>query len=179
VSEAAGAVPPASEQEDTAPPEWPPPGEVVHRATGRVLPVDPDGRVLLLHGWVPERPDEPFWFTVGGAAEYGESLRDAAARELHEEAGFTASPESLGEPIGESTIEFTWAERLIVQQQTFYAVAVAHAEVSFAGLDVWERDTIDKHGWFTAEELIATGEAGHPDIPELIRAATARVHESR
>jgi 8-oxo-dGTP pyrophosphatase MutT (NUDIX family) len=159
----------------TAPPDWPPPGEVVHRTTARVLPVDPDGRVLLLHGWVPERPQEPFWFTVGGAAEEGESLRAAAARELREEAGIAVNAESLGEPIAANTIEFTWAERLIVQRQTFYAVAVDHAEVSFAGLDVWERDTIDKHGWFTAEELIATGEAGHPDIPRLIRDAAASV----
>jgi 8-oxo-dGTP pyrophosphatase MutT (NUDIX family) len=147
----------------------------VHRTTGRVLPVDPDGRVLLLHGWVPERPAEPFWFTVGGAAEDGESLRDAAARELHEEVGISVDAAVLGEPIAEHTIEFTWAERNVVQQQTFYAVAVDHVEVSFAGLDIWERDTIDKHGWFTAEELIATGEGVHPDIPGLIRAAVARV----
>jgi len=163
----------------TAPPDWPPPGETVHRSTGRVLPVDPDGRVLMLHGWVPERPDEPFWFTVGGGAEEGESLREAAARELREEAGITVSPQRLGEPIGASTIEFIWAGRLIVQQQRFYAVAIEHVEVSLAGLDAWERDTIDKHGWFTADELTATGEAGHPDIPALIRTAVASVARSR
>jgi 8-oxo-dGTP pyrophosphatase MutT (NUDIX family) len=144
-----------------------------------VLPVDPDGRVLLLHGWVPERPQEPFWFTVGGAADDGEPLRDAAARELREEAGITVSADRLGEPVAANTIEFNWAERHVVQQQTFYAVAVEHADVSLAGLDIWEQDTIDKHGWFTAEELIATGETVHEDIPGLIRAASSRVQESR
>jgi 8-oxo-dGTP pyrophosphatase MutT (NUDIX family) len=158
----------------TAPPEWPPPGDVIHRSTGRVLPVDPDGRVLLLHGWVPERPDEPFWFTVGGAADEGESMRDAATRELHEEAGISVPAASLGEPLATNTIEFIWGGRRVVQAQTFYAVAVPHVEVSFDGLDKWERDTIDKHGWFTADELIANGEAGHPDIPGLMRAAVAR-----
>jgi 8-oxo-dGTP pyrophosphatase MutT (NUDIX family) len=86
----------------TAPPDWPPPDNVIHRTTGRVLPVDPDGRVLLLHGWVPERPQEPFWFTVGGGTEEGESLRDAAARELREEAGIAVDAASLGEPIAAS-----------------------------------------------------------------------------
>ena len=40
-------------------------------ADRRVLPVT-RGRVLLLHGWDPHRPDEPFWFTIGGAADPGE-----------------------------------------------------------------------------------------------------------
>ena len=44
------------------------------RQTARVLPVDDEGRVLLLHGWDPHHPDRPFWFTIGGAADPGESL---------------------------------------------------------------------------------------------------------
>ena len=51
-----------------------------HRQTARVLPVDDEGRVLLLHGWDPHHPDRPFWFTIGGAADPGESLRAAGAR---------------------------------------------------------------------------------------------------
>ena len=62
------------------------------RNTARVLPVDREGRVLLLHGWDPLRPDDPFWFTIGGAAEPGETLAEAAARELREEAGIVVDP---------------------------------------------------------------------------------------
>jgi 8-oxo-dGTP pyrophosphatase MutT (NUDIX family) len=159
----------------TAPEGWPPEGGVLHRNTGRVLPVDPDGRVLLLHGWTPDRPEDPFWATIGGAVEDGESLRDAAARELREEAGMTVDPAALGEPLASSTISFTWAGREVVQRQTFYAVAVPHAEVSFAGMDRWELATTDAYGWFTADELLAEGHAGHPDIPRLIRLAAAAV----
>jgi 8-oxo-dGTP pyrophosphatase MutT (NUDIX family) len=75
------------------------------RSTARVLPVDADGRVLLLHGWDPHYPERPFWFTIGGAAEFGESLRDAAARELYEETRIRVDPEQLGEPIARSTRE--------------------------------------------------------------------------
>src|ERR1700744_4939095 len=71
----------------------------IRRNTARVLPVDAEGRVLLLHGWDPQHPDDPFWFTIGGAAEPGESLALAAARELREEAGIVIDAGRLGEPI--------------------------------------------------------------------------------
>lgn len=148
---------------------------MVHRVTGRVLPVRPDGRVLLLHGWIPERPDKPFWFTVGGGADDGEPLRDAAARELREEAGIEVPPHALGEPIASNTIEFTYGGRRVVQAQTFFAVAVGAVEVSFDGLDQWERSTTDSYGWFTADELRAHTEPSHPDLPGLIAIAVAAV----
>jgi len=116
-----------------------------HRQTARVLPVDDEGRVLLLHGWDPHRPDQPFWFTIGGAADPGESLRDAGARELYEETRISVEPERLGEPIAQNSIEFSWAGRRIAQEQTFYAVAVGSVTVSLEGLDHWERATTDKY----------------------------------
>jgi 8-oxo-dGTP pyrophosphatase MutT (NUDIX family) len=150
------------------------------RQTGRVLPVDGEGRVLLLHGWDPHHPEHPYWFTIGGGAEPGESLRDAAARELREEAGIRLDPALLGEPIAQSTIEFSWAGYRITQGQTFYAVLVESAEVSLDGLDHWEQASIDRYGWLSADDLEADDlEAGErpadPQIPGLIRAAVASV----
>jgi 8-oxo-dGTP pyrophosphatase MutT (NUDIX family) len=156
-------------------PDWPPPGSVIRRTTARVLPVDPDGRVLLLHGWDPQRPAEPFWFTIGGGVDDGESLRDAAVRELREEAGITVDPGRLGEPIASNTIEFSWNGRRIVQQQTFYAVAVPGGDVSFDGQDQWERDSIDSWAWLSADDLAAQEDPAHPEIPGMMRAAIAAV----
>jgi 8-oxo-dGTP pyrophosphatase MutT (NUDIX family) len=151
------------------------PGPPLRRQTARVLPVDDEGRVLLLHGWDPHHPDEPFWFTIGGAADPGESLRDAGARELYEETRISVEPERLGEPIAENSIEFSWGGHRIAQDQTFYAVAVGSAAVSLEGLDQWERATTDKYGWLTAADLEADERPAHPDIPDLIRAAAASV----
>ena len=132
--------------------------------------------MLLLHGWDPRRPDDPFWFTIGGAAEDGESLRDAAARELREEAGISVDPARLSEPFEASTIEFSWAGMHFVQDQTFFAVAVGDAEVNFAGQDPLELATIDKHGWLHAGELEDGVERpADPEIPRLMRAAVAIV----
>jgi len=141
-----------------------------------VLPVDAEGRVLLLHGWDPHHPGEPYWFTIGGAADPGESLRDAGVRELYEETRIRVDPAQLGEPIAQNTIEFSWAGHRIVQEQTFYAVLVGSPEVSFEGMDTWERATTDTYGWLMAEDLGGDERPADPELPGLIRAAAASLH---
>ncbi len=134
--------------------------------------------MLLLHGWDPHHPERPFWFTIGGAAEDGESLRDAAARELYEETRISVDPAQLGEPIAEQTIEFSWGGHHILQDQVFYAVPVTSAEalgISLEGLDQWEQATTDKYGWLAASDLDGGDRPAHPDIPDLMRAAVASV----
>jgi 8-oxo-dGTP pyrophosphatase MutT (NUDIX family) len=160
------------------PPDQVPGRQAIRRRTARVLPVDPEGRVLLLHGWDPHHPERPFWFTIGGAAEDGESLRDAAARELYEETRISVDPAQLGEPVAEQAIEFSWGGHHILQDQVFYAVIVTSDQalgVSLEGLDQWEQATTDKYGWLAAGDLEADERPAHPDIPDLIRAAVARV----
>jgi len=150
-----------------------------HRHTARVLPVNPEGRVLMLHGWDPRHPDRPFWFTIGGAAEAGESLREAGARELREETGIVVDPEALGEPIARNTVEFSWNGYDIVQGQTFYAVLLESADVSLDGLDEWERATTDSWGWLSADDLGPDKPPADPSLPGLIRAAAASVRGRR
>ncbi len=50
-----------------------------------VLVFNEEGQLLL-----QRRTDSFDWGTIGGSLELGESLEEAAARELHEEAGLTA-----------------------------------------------------------------------------------------
>jgi 8-oxo-dGTP pyrophosphatase MutT (NUDIX family) len=147
------------------------------RQTARVLPVDPEGRVLLLHGWDPQHPGEPFWFTIGGAAENGESLPEAAAREMREEVGISVDPLRLGEPIARNTVEFSWAGYRIAQEQTFYAVLIESADVSLDGLDEWERATTDAYGWLSADDLGPDKPPADPGLPDLIRAAVASIRD--
>ena len=119
---------------------------------------------------------------VGGAAEDGESLRDAAVRELYEGTRIAVDPAELGEPIAEHTIEFSWGGHPIVQDQVFYAVLVTSAEVSLEGLDQWEQATTDKYGWLAAAEVGPPGPgacAVHPISAVSSRLAAASDNRSR
>jgi 8-oxo-dGTP pyrophosphatase MutT (NUDIX family) len=149
----------------------------VKRNTARVLPVDADGRVLLQLGRELHRRSDRFWLTIGGGAERGETLAEAAAREMHEEAGSDVAPGELGEPVGATVIEYSaFAVLPVTQYQTYFAIAVDDAEVSFVHQSLIERLTIERHEWLSADELEQRPERlADPELPRLMRAAVAVV----
>ena len=60
--------------------------EVLLFVGARAVVRDPAGRVLLI-----KRTDNGEWALPAGALEIGESIAEAAAREVHEETGLTAT----------------------------------------------------------------------------------------
>jgi 8-oxo-dGTP pyrophosphatase MutT (NUDIX family) len=143
--------------------------EILDRVTGRLLPIDEHGRMLLLHGCDPARRDEPFWFTIGGGVDDGETTAQAAAREAFEETGLAVDAARLGPPSWRGHARFTFNGRQISQVNDFYVVRVPWFEVSFAGLEELERDCVDGHRWWSVAELRATDEPYVPvDLPERL-----------
>ena len=147
-----------------------PGSEVVARRAGRVLVIDAHGRVLLLHGFDPAGSEDPYWFTVGGGAKPGESLAEAAARELREETGLAATPGELGQPVWHEVSEFGFRGTWIRQEQDFFLLRVGSVQVSSDGLDDEEVSVVDGYRWWSVAELEATTESFYPrELPGLLR----------
>jgi len=144
--------------------------DVITRRAGRVLVIDAGGRVLLLHGFDPAKPEEPYWFTIGGGAQPGESLAEAAARELREETGIRAQADELGEPVWHEVTDFSFDGTSYRQEQDFFQLRIGSAVVLTDGLDDEEAAVIDGHRWWTVDELESTSESFYPrELPRLLR----------
>jgi 8-oxo-dGTP pyrophosphatase MutT (NUDIX family) len=128
--------------------------------------------VLLLFGRDPALPDDPgWWITPGGGLDDGESLADAAIREVREETGLAL--DSLEGPLGERETEFGFDGELIRQHEVFFAARVAVFDVDRAGWSDLELRTLHNARWWTRDELATTNEVVYPEnLLELVQAAT-------
>jgi 8-oxo-dGTP pyrophosphatase MutT (NUDIX family) len=147
----------------------------IRRDTARVLPVDREGRVLLQLGRDRFPRDERYWVTIGGGKARGETLAQAGAREMREEAGIDIDPAALGDPIGTTVIQYA-AFRVVpvTQYQTYFAVALDDAEVNPRHQSLLERLGIEGHEWLSADDLECRPERiSDPELPRLLLVAVA------
>lgn len=147
-------------------------GRAVQRTSSRVVLVDERGRVLLLRGHDPTVPEVYFWFTIGGAVESGENLRDAAAREVREETGLHVAASELKGPMWRRVATFPFNGTLLRSEELFFAFRTQEFEPEHAGFTDLERRTVTGHRWCTEDDirsLAATGETVYPqDLAELL-----------
>lgn len=158
--------------------EIPGKNHVMHRATARVVLVNRAGECLLFHThYDPRLQLPPRWITPGGAIDPGESVIDAAVRELREETGMVVDAGRLGDPIAEITGAWEWGdgENYHTYDDHFFALAVDQFEIDTAGWTDEERTVVIEHRWWSLDELRAADPiVGPPDLLNVLVAAGGR-----
>ena len=149
--------------------------EVARRTSARVVLLDEGGCVLLLCGSDPAHADGTaprWWFTVGGAAQNGETLVQAAVREVAEETGLRADPAEMIGPVWRRDAVIDFNGSIIRSEEMFFIHRTQRFEPSTAGRTGLERAYIHGHRWCDATmiaELVANGETVYPlQLGELL-----------
>ncbi|MER6998039.1 NUDIX hydrolase [Streptomyces sp. NPDC000410] len=138
------------------------------REVARVILLDPQDRVLLIHGFEPDDPTDTWWFTPGGGIEGGETREEAALREVAEETGITDV--ELGPVIWKRECSFPFDGRRWEQDEWYYLARTRQTATSLAGLTGLERRSVTGLRWWTSAELSAARETVYPTrLAELLR----------
>ncbi|MGW1246897.1 NUDIX hydrolase [Streptomyces sp. NPDC002535] len=140
------------------------------RRVARVVLLDADDRVLLLHGYEPDHPDQTWWFTPGGGLEGDETRQEAALRELAEETGITDI--DLGPVLWTRYCSFPFDGRRWDQDEWYYLARTRRAEAAPRPQALTELENRSLAGlrWWTSAELSAARETVYPTrLAELLR----------
>ena len=145
------------------------------RRTSRIVLMDERGAALLFFTAAPDSTRFARWITPGGGVDPGETHEQAAIRELFEETGLVI--DTVGEPVWSLDFEVAWdeadhdrghAEYFVVRCERFDPVSTNWTES--------EHVDMTQHGWFTADELLRSGQPFEPyDLPRLLRTAAGGV----
>ncbi|MDQ1722883.1 MAG: hypothetical protein QOI26_2617 [Pseudonocardiales bacterium] len=131
--------------------------------------------MLLMHERRDIGSDRTHWITPGGGVEAGESLAQAALREVYEETGLRLELDAAAEPMYQERVQFNFAGHDFDQLNCYFLVQVASGlPVQPAAHTDVERLVVLGHRWWPLAELAASDVDREPvTMVELIERALA------
>ncbi|HIW92431.1 MAG TPA: NUDIX domain-containing protein [Candidatus Corynebacterium avicola] len=142
------------------------------RIAVRVVLLDADNRVLLFEGRdLSDATDtRRFWFTAGGGVDDGESLGEAAEREILEETGQKGLV--LVGPFHRREVDFLNHGEPLHQVEHYYAARTTEVTLSQGGWTALEGKAMTSWRWWSAGELDSADVEYFPEnLPELVTEA--------
>lgn len=136
------------------------------RHSVQVLLFDEGDRVLLLQSADPDS-SSTLWRPVGGGIEAGETVQDAARREVAEETGLPDL--ELGPELWHRRHLYTWLGKRWDSRERWFLARVDHFAPTEAGMTEQEARHHLEHRWWTYDALATTTERFTPhDLPERV-----------
>ncbi|MEV4640175.1 NUDIX domain-containing protein [Actinoplanes sp. NPDC049548] len=138
-----------------------------HRPAARIVCLDADGRVLLLH-WRDPHDGHDVWEPPGGGLDPGENHLQAARRELAEETGL--DPAAVLDHSVEVERDFVWKGRHFAGPERFFLARFPDARPALArdGLLADEQQELAGHAWVAIADLAGLPGLDPPDLPQII-----------
>jgi 8-oxo-dGTP pyrophosphatase MutT (NUDIX family) len=151
---------------------------LIKRTGARILLIDSDERVLLIHERTGDDAQYTHWLTPGGGVEDGEDLPTAAVREVYEETGLRVELALDAPQVYVRDRIWSWRELTFDQTDHYFAVRiVAGLPVEPAGLTEVEASLLLGYRWWSVEELRASTETIEPPvIADLVQHVLAGAH---